>query len=72
MLLLSQEYNTPGLKLYKSSQVAHFAGSRSKIIPIRKYGEVLLQFGVNALLKRYARRTIRKIMETPEIVQECS
>ena len=70
--LLSEEYNTPGLKLYKSSQVAHFAGSRSKIIPIRKYGEVLLQFGVNALLKRYARRTIRKIMETPEIVQECS
>ena len=71
VMLLSEEYNTPGLKLYKSSQVAHFMGSSSKNIVIQKYGDVLLQFGTSAFLSKYARRKFNKARVTPDVVKEC-
>ncbi|CCO20779.1 Nucleotide diphospho-sugar transferase [Bathycoccus prasinos] len=69
---LSEEYNTPGRKLYKTSRVAHFAGgAREKMLMI-SLGKVLLREGVENFKQRYAHRTFKKSRVQPNFPTKCT
>jgi len=68
---LSEEFNTVGKKLYKTSKVAHYVGdSREKMRMIRM-GKVLLGEGLEIFMKRYAHRVLKSARSLSKFPLKC-
>lgn len=68
---LSEEFNTVGKKLYKTSRVAHFVGDPREKMRMVRMGKALLGEGLEIFMKRYAHRVLKQSRSLSEFPRKC-